>query len=127
MDTRGKELGEQFAHSLATKDRGALVALLADDIDFRAMTPGRFWESGSPAEIVDDVILGRWFDPNDHIESLLEVDSSEVGDRSRVGYRIRVRNGEGVHLVEQQAYFDGSDGRISWLRIMCSGYRPLAE
>jgi hypothetical protein len=127
MTTRGKELGELFANSLANKDRETLVSLLADDIDFRAMTPGRFWESGSPTEIVDDVILGRWFDPNDHIESLVELESSEVIDRSRVGYRVRVRNGDGVHLVEQQAYFTETEGRISWLRIMCSGYRPLAE
>jgi hypothetical protein len=125
MTTRGREVGERFASSLAGKDRAALVALLADDIDFRAMTPGRVWEAGSPAQIVDDVLLGHWFEPTDHIESLESVETAEVADRTRVGYRLLVRNADGLHLVEQQAYLGESDGRIGWLRIMCSGFRPL--
>jgi hypothetical protein len=35
-----------------------------------------------------------------------------------------VRNDDGQNLVEQQAYLSERDGRIGWLRIMCSGYRP---
>lgn len=41
-----------------------------------------------------------------------------------MGYRLRVRNDDGVHLVEQQAYLGELDGKIGWLRIMCAGYRP---
>jgi hypothetical protein len=125
MTARAREVGEQFAVSLANKDRSALVGLLAEDIDFRAMTPGRVWDAASPAEIVDDVILGHWFDPNDDIRSLDSVDTFDVADRTRVGYRLTVHNGDGTFLIEQQAYFSESDGRINWLRIMCSGYRPL--
>lgn len=124
MSTRGRGLGEQFAESLANKDRSALVGMLADDIDFRAMTPKRVWEAGSPAEIVDDVILGHWFEPSDHIDALESVETAEIGDRSRVGYRLRLHNADGPQLVEQQAYFTESGGRIDWLRIMCSGYQP---
>jgi hypothetical protein len=124
MTTRGRGLGERFAVSLANKDRDALVDLLADDIDFRAMTPSRVWDATSPAEIVDDVILGRWFEPSDHIDALESLEIAEVGGRSRVGYRLSVRNADGTHLVEQQAYFAESDGRIGWLRIMCSGFQP---
>jgi hypothetical protein len=36
-----------------------------------------------------------------------------------------VRNDEGLHLVEQQAYLSERDGRIGWLRVMCAGYRPV--
>lgn len=125
MTTRGRELGTHFATSLARKDRDAMVALLADPIDFRAMTPGRVWEGESPAAIVDDVVLGAWFEPSDHIESLESVETDDVADYSRVGYRLLVRNDDGLHLVEQQAYLAEADGRIGWLRIMCSGYRPV--
>jgi hypothetical protein len=121
------DLGETFARRLAAKDRDALVALLADDIDFRGMTPGRIWEAATPAEIVDDVILGHWFEPHDVIRSLVSVETADVGDRSRVGYRLSVRNQDGDHVVEQQAYLSERDGQIAWLRIMCSGFRPVVS
>ena len=126
MTESARALGEKFAASLAAKDRDGLVSLLADDIDFRAMTPRKFWEPASPAEIVDDVILGHWFEPSDDIRSLLAVDSEDVADRARVRYRLSVVNDDGEHLVEQQAYLDERDGQISWMRVMCSGYRPVA-
>jgi hypothetical protein len=69
--------------------------------------------------------LGHWFEPSDHIKSLMSVESSDVADRTRVGYLLTVANDEGDHLVEQQAYLSETDPRINWIRIMCSGYRPL--
>jgi hypothetical protein len=117
--------GERFAHAIAVKDAPALLEVLAPDVDFRALTPGRFWEAANAKEIVDDVILGRWFDPSDHIDALESVESSPVADCERVIYRFRVTNDDGVFLVEQSAYFEVVDDRISWLRIMCAGYRPL--
>jgi hypothetical protein len=124
--TRGtRTVGEEFAHSLAAKDRDALIGLLADDIDFRGMTPGRVWEAASPTALIDDVVLGHWFAPTDRIESFDSVETGDVADRQRVGYRFRVRNPDGLHLVEQQAYLSVTDGRIGWLRIMCSGFRRI--
>jgi SnoaL-like domain len=117
--------GERFARAIAAKDASALLDVLAPDVDFRAMTPGRFWEAGSPQEIVDDVILGRWFEPSDHIDALESVESDTVADRERVIYRFHVTNADGSFLVEQSAYFEVVDDRISWLRVMCAGYRPM--
>ncbi len=62
--------GERFARALAAKDSAALRAVLADAIDFQALTPG--------ADC----------------------------------------------LVEQQAYYDADAGRITWMRVLCSGYLP---
>ena len=45
-------------------------------------------------------------------------------DRQRVGYRLSVSNPDGQFLVEQQAYLSDRDGRIGWMRVLCSGYRP---
>src|SRR5262245_37968968 len=117
--------GERFARAIAAKDVPALLDVLAPEVDFRAMTPGRFWEAASAQETVDDVILGHWFEPSDHIDALESVESDTVADRERVVYRFRVTNADGAFLVEQSAYFAVVDDRISWLRVMCAGYRPV--
>jgi hypothetical protein len=117
--------GERFARAIATKDAPALLDVLAPDVDFRAMTPGRFWEAGSAKEIVEDVIFGHWFETSDHIDAIESVESEAVADRERVIYRFRVTNDDGSFLVEQSAYYEVIDDRISWLRVMCAGYRRV--
>jgi hypothetical protein len=121
----GMPFGERFARAIAAKDAPALLGLIAPGIDFRAMTPGRFWEAGSPAQLVDEVILGNWFEPTDRIEAIEEIENGEVADRESVRYRFRVTNEDGEFLVEQQAYLCVEDEGITWLRIMCSGFRPM--
>jgi hypothetical protein len=44
-----------------------------------------------------------------------------------MSYRFRVLNGDGWHLVEQQAYCTVADGKITDLSVVCSGFRPLPE
>ena len=89
------------------------------------MTPNRFWEASSAREVIDDVLFGAWFEPTDRIDTLDDLQTGTVADRDRVAYRLRVSNEHGIFLVEQQAYFDTEDDRITWLRIMCSGFRPV--
>jgi len=115
--------GERFARALASKDRAALSALLTDPIDFQALTPRRHWQASEPGQ-VGDFIFGTWFDDGDDIEGVLALSNSSLPGRERVSYRLRVRNADGVHVVEQQAYYNAEGGRISWLRILCSGYLP---
>ena len=116
-------LAEDFARAVATKDHDRVRDLLHPDLDFRAMTPNRIWEATDSGGVVD--ALKVWFDDGDRIEALDAIEVDAFADRARVGYRLRVRNNDGEHLVEQQAYLSERDGRISWLRIMCSGYRPV--
>lgn len=119
----GQPLGEMFARAVAAKDHDRVRELLQPQVDFRAMTPKRIWEADGPQDVVD--ALKTWFDDGDEIVGLELVDSDAFADRERVGYRLRVRNSDGEHLVEQQAYLSEEDGQISWLRIMCAGYRPV--
>jgi hypothetical protein len=120
------ELGKDFARALAAKDAAGLKAALRPEVDFKAMTPGRFWEAESANDVVDDIMLSRWFQPTDSIEALEHLEASSVGARQRVAYRMRVRRDGDVFVVEQQAYFDVEQDRMSWLRIMCAGYQsPL--
>ena len=118
-------LGERFARAIAAKDAPALLRLLDPQIDFRAMTPGRMWEADSPAQLVDEVILGKWFEPTDRIDAIEAIENGEVADRESVRYRFRVTNNDGSFLVEQQAYLGVAEDRIAFLRVMCSGYRPI--
>jgi hypothetical protein len=119
--------GERFARALAAKDEAALRAVLAQGIDFKALTPGRFWESTSPGEIVDGFVLGTWFDAGSNIIELRSVSTSQVCDREHVAYQVRVRRGEDDYLVEQQAYYDTEGDRITWMRILCSGYQRAPD
>ena len=48
-------------------------------------------------------------------------------DRHRVVYRFRVRNPDGDHVCEQTAYYDADAGKITKLRILCSGFIPARD
>jgi hypothetical protein len=116
-------LGADFARALAAKDSAAIRELIHPEIDFRGLTPSRSWEATDRDELIS-ILLGSWFEEDDEIEALESVESDSVADRERVGYRFRVSNPDGRHLVEQQAYLAERDGQIAWMRVVCSGFRP---
>ena len=116
-------IGAEFARALAAKDFSRIRDLLHPEIDFRGMTPNRNWEAGDPDGVIG-VVLGQWFEDKDEIEGLEGVETDAFADRERVGYRFRIRNPDGRFLVEQQAYLAERDGRIGWMRVVCSGFRP---
>lgn len=122
-----EHLGERFARALANKDAAALKALLRPDVDFKAMTPGKFWEAHDADMVVDDTILGTWFDPERRITETIAVDTDTLGSMERVGYRFQVRRPDGEFTIEQQAYYETDGDRISWLRIMCTGFIPVRD
>jgi hypothetical protein len=117
--------GETFARAIAAKDQAALRAILSDAIDFQALTPGRVFHAETGAEVAVEVILGTWF-ARAQMDELSAVTAGRVAGREHVAYRVRVHVGGDEYLVEQQAYYDtADDGRISWMRVLCSGYQPL--
>lgn len=119
-------LGRRFAEAIAAKDADALTSLLAPDVDFRALTPRKFWEADSPEKVVE-VVFGSWFKETDHIDELVAVtEGPDVEDTDHVGYRFAITNPDGAHTVEQQAYYRADGDRIGYLRVVCSGYRPVA-
>jgi hypothetical protein len=119
--------GERYAEALASKDRATLIALLATPVDFQALTPGRHWQAVSAAQVIDEVVLGRWFGPGDEITELASVRAGRVGERQHVEYRLTVLRDRRPHLVEQQMYYEiDEDGRVSYARLLCSGYCPVA-
>ncbi len=116
--------GEAFARALAAKDQAALRAVLSDTIDFQALTPGKVFRAATGTEVAVEVVLGTWFGPAE-MDELCAVTADQVAGREHVSYRVRLHAG-GAVPVEQQAYYDTAhDGRIRWMRVLCSGYQPL--
>jgi hypothetical protein len=115
--------GQEFAEAIADRSASALMATLSDEIDFTGLTPGRTWTATTPREVVD-AVLGNWFGDNDRIESATWREGESVVDTHHVSYRFEIVNGDGPHEVEQQVYYRAHEGRITWMRVVCSGFRP---
>jgi hypothetical protein len=126
IETRTTTLGEAFAQALSRKDFDEVTRLLHPAVDFRGLTPGRMWEASDAESVVDDV-LKVWFEPSDQLERLVSTQTDAFADRERVGYRLEGHNPDGPFVVEQQAYYAEHDGRIGWMRVVCSGFRPRSE
>jgi hypothetical protein len=123
--TTAQGTGRRFVTALAARDAPALLAMFSDKPDFRAITPGRYWQPGTAAEVVNDVILGAWFGPGEIVEQVQAAETGRVGGRHTLGYRLMVASGDGRYLVDQHAYFDLTDGKITWMRVLCSGFQPI--
>jgi protein tyrosine/serine phosphatase len=117
-------VGEHFARAVAAKDSGWIRSLLAEDLDFEALTPRRHWTASTPREVADDIILKHWFGPEDDIHEIRLVSVGQVADLQRVSYRFAIARGGREHVLEQQAYYSSDGEHITWMRIVCSGYRP---
>ena len=124
MDVATATAGERFARALAARDSAALCALLGDPVDFQALTPGRHWQAGTGRQ-AEEIILAFWFGAGDEITELCSVTPGRVLDREHVAYRVRVRRDGRDYLVEQQAYYRTEGPRITWMRVLCSGYQPF--
>jgi hypothetical protein len=122
MADEDAELGKAFAEGLARKDFAEVAARLDAEIDFRGLTAGRSWEATGPDAVLE--VLGHWFEDSDDIEQVVSIDTDAFADRQRVAYRFDVRNPDGKFVVEQQAYYAARDGQITWMRVLCSGFRP---
>jgi hypothetical protein len=118
-------LGRAFAEALGRKQFDSVMALLDPEIDFGALTPRREWQASGASSVIDDV-LRRWFKDTDDIQEIVAIETGSVGDREHVSYRFQGRNEDGPFVLEQQAYYSERDGRIAWMRVLCSGYRPRA-
>ena len=121
--TATSTLGIAFAEAFAAKDYDRFRALAHPEIDFRGLTPRRLWEANDPETVILE-IFQQWLEPSDEVQALEHVETDTIVDRERVGYRLSVTNPDGRFVVEQQAYLAERDGRIGWMRVLCSGFRP---
>ena len=115
-EAAASDLADRFAAALGARDAVALRSLFGSEVDFRGLTPGRVWEARTADAVINDVI-----------QRIEAVHKGQVGTRTRIGYRLRVANAGGTFTVEQHAFCDLTDGKITWLRVLCSGFVPVAD
>lgn len=117
---------DEFLDAILALDFSSIQSLVDEDIDFRAMTPSRVWEAEGPAGVRD--VLRGWFEhPERAVEGVEAIEPSSVADTLKVGWRVHGQGADGPFLYEQQAYVREHNGRIVWLRIMCTGPRPTGR
>jgi hypothetical protein len=118
-------VGERFVQALLAKDWTRVGSSVDPKIDFRALTPGMPWEATTRKELIEEVFQ-QWFGPSDEIYEILAISTDRVVGRNRAVYRFRLRNPDGNYVCEQTAYYDQAEGRITNLRILCTGFMSSA-
>jgi hypothetical protein len=124
MQQQTSTLGAEFARAFAGKDSARMRELLHPEVDFKGLTPSRSWEANGTDAVID-ILFGSWLEDSDRVEALEAVEDDAVADRERVGYRCSVTNPDGRFVFEQQAYLSSREGQIDWMRVVCSGFRPV--
>lgn len=119
-------VGERFAQALLVKDWTRVESAVDPRIDFRALTPGRQWEATTRKDLIEGV-FEQWFGPSVEICEILAISTDRIVDRNRIVYRFRARKPDGEYVCEQTAYYDEAKGRITNLRILCTGFLPSAD
>lgn len=116
----------EFVDAILARDIARARGLLDPAIDFRAMTPSRVWEADDPAGVEE--VLRSWFEhPERDVERVDPTEAASVEDTLRVGWRVYGSRADGPFVYEQQAFVREEDGRVVWLRVMCSGPRPAGR
>lgn len=117
-------LGARLATAIQHQDQAALLSLFATPVEFRAVTPRRFWDAETPSDVAD-IVLGTWFGDGKRVTAVTLVDDDTVGDIAKISYRMSVATDAGPTVIEQVAYYAAQDDRITHFRLVCSGFRPV--
>jgi hypothetical protein len=119
--------GEALVRALASRDREGLRRLMADEVSFKALSPGRFWEASTPDEVAS-IYFDEWFEETHMLERVTSFEEGEaLPDLDRVAFRFELITPSGPRVVEQQTYYQAAEGRITYLRVLCSGFRERPD
>jgi hypothetical protein len=113
-----------FLGAVLARDFSRASNYLHPEIDFRGMTPKRIWEADGPAGVEE--AMRAWFEhPEREVERVEAIEPTALADTARIGWRVHGRDANGAFVFEQQAYVREDTERIVWLRVMCTGPRPV--
>lgn len=114
----------RLVEALASRDRAGFDEILDHDVRLRALLPSRYVEHAGVTAVADEML--GWFSDVPEIVPL-RTDVDTVGDRWRASFRFALRGGSIERVVEQHWYCDVADGKITGLRLTCSGFRPVTD
>ena len=103
------------------RDRAGLRALFTTPVRFRAVTPRRFWDAETPIG-VEDIVLGTWFPDSMTVTDVRMLERDSIGTTGTFGYRLSMDTLDGPTVVEQVGYYQVTDGLMSDVRLVCSGF-----
>ena len=82
-------LANALTDAIVARDVSRAVALLHPEIDFRAMTPNKFWEASGPAEV--DAIFRDWLeDPDEELQSIEATQPVALLNTVRTGWVVHI-------------------------------------
>lgn len=121
-DSSPQEIGESFVAALATKDFHTLEHIFHPQAYFRGLVPSNVRNGSTAGEAVR--WLRDWFGDEETIE-VLQSSIDMVQNVLSIQYRLRVFDSYGGwQVIEQHAYCVVQEGRITEMRLVCSGFLP---
>jgi TusA-related sulfurtransferase len=111
----------RLVEALAAGDRASLEDILDPGVPLRALLPRRTVEVTGAAGAIGEM-LGWLAEVPEVVPVETRVDL--VGDVWHAGYRFLLRGLDPQRIVEQHAYCTVEGGRITGIRVICSGFRP---
>jgi hypothetical protein len=120
--------GGALLDAIAARDLAAIATTLAPDATMQALVPRGLREFTGPGQVC--AAFDGWFGDLAEFHVVAAV-LGGLGELLHLEWRIRVRGarlGAGWFVVEQQVYAQtATDGRITALRLLCSGFRPAPD
>ena len=123
-DVAAAPLGDRLALAIAARDRTALRELFTTPVRFRAVTPRRFWDAETPVG-VEDIVFGAWFPDEMTVTDVRLLERDPVTHTGKFAYRLSVDTPVGPTVVEQVGYYQEAEGRMSDVRLVCSGFHRV--
>lgn len=115
---------DTLPRAIAAGDAGLIARCFHPDVRFRALTPNTERRGASADDAV--AIIADWFREKRDLV-LLDATVTPVMGRTKASWRIACVRDGAPHVVEQVAYCDVADGRITDMALVCSGFRPTPE
>lgn len=116
------QVAERFVDALGRADWDAVGALLAPDVQLRALVPSTLREEQGPEAVVARFTF--WWAEIDGLR-LLDAGIEPMANQLRVHYRLTGTDpDDGPIVVEQQCYLTVVDGSIAKINSVCSGFQP---
>lgn len=117
-------IGEELIGCIKAREFSRVKDLCSDDVVFTAATPGCVWNSRGWDEVETD--LKELFPEEEKMYRVLEPREREMKGRFHFTYRVQGDEPDfGEFEYEHQMYYQMTNGKISKLRILCSGlYKP---
>ena len=118
MDSQ-RDITGRLVYRLAARDPDGLAAVLAPDVRLRALLPRRSLDLTGRDPVAAEMV--GWFAEVPAVE-VLDSGYADVGGLAYVWFRFGLPG----QLVEQQLYCTVEDGTVTAIRLVCSGFRPVA-